>query len=72
MMPRHIWATFSVSFVYIVYNIILTKVDRRVYPGWTWDSVSGYLKPLSVVAGSLVVNYLMVRINQWKLGKLGT
>ena len=71
IMLRHMSATFSISFIYIVYNIIYTFNYRKVYPGWTWDSPKGIARPLSVIAGSIVVNILMIKINYYKLKKLG-
>ena len=57
---KHIKATIILSTVYMIYNFIYTKTHKSIYPGWTWDSIPGVIKPMSVWIGSIVVHYIVV------------
>jgi hypothetical protein len=47
---RHFSAIFFIMILYMIDNVIfVTVTGKAVYPGITWDSVSGILMPLGVI-----------------------
>lgn len=63
-------AIFSVC--YLIVNFTVTKSrGEPVYGVISWDSLVGWLMPLAVIIGTLLVFFLMLFVNKFKLRLLG-
>ena len=60
-----------VTVSYLLVNIVATKVQGyAVYPGMTWDSVSGCMLPLGVAVAGVFLWWSMSKCSKFKDSKM--
>jgi len=68
---RHYSAISIIIVLYIIVNLVETKVSGKpIYPGITWDSVTGCLIPLGVFLVSFILFWIMSCVSKCKMKKI--
>jgi hypothetical protein len=68
---KHYSAIFAIIVLYMIDNVIVTKVTgKAVYPGITWDSVSGCLLPVGVFVISVIFYSIMFCLSKPKMNHI--
>ena len=68
---RHYSAIFIIIVLYMIVNIVVTKVTgKAVYPGITWDSIVGWLIPMGVFMASFILFWIFSCISKSKMKKI--
>jgi hypothetical protein len=68
---KHYSAIFAIIVLYMIDNVIFVKVTgKAVYPGITWDSVSGCLLPVAVFVVSIIFYIILSCLSKPKMTRI--